>query len=38
MLKVAKWDDNDAITHEHLRMRITNLTKPNPTQPLHNSH
>lgn len=26
MVKVARWDDNDAITYDTLRMRITNLT------------
>jgi hypothetical protein len=31
MLKVAKWDDDDAISHDPLRMRITNLTIPNLT-------
>jgi hypothetical protein len=27
MLKIVRWDDDDAITHEPLRMRITDLTK-----------
>jgi hypothetical protein len=31
MLKFVRWDDT--ITNERLRMRISGLTKPNPTQP-----
>jgi hypothetical protein len=27
MLKVVRWDDDDTITHELLRMRITVLTQ-----------
>jgi hypothetical protein len=32
-LKVARWNDDDAIAHASLRMRITNVTEPHPTQP-----
>jgi hypothetical protein len=30
MLKVARWDDEDAITNDPLRMNTTNLTEPSP--------
>jgi hypothetical protein len=30
MLKLTRWDDDDAITLDILRMRITYLTSPNP--------
>jgi hypothetical protein len=32
MLKVTRWNVNDAIVHDHLRMCITNLTVPNVTR------
>jgi hypothetical protein len=31
MLKVARWDVDDTIIHDPLRMRITDLTLPNPS-------
>jgi hypothetical protein len=31
MLKVARWDIDDAIFHAPLRMRITHLIQPNLT-------
>jgi hypothetical protein len=31
--QLIKWDDEDASTHDPLRIRITNLTKHNPNQP-----
>jgi hypothetical protein len=33
MLEFVRWIDDDAIAHDHLRMRITNLTQPNLTSP-----
>jgi hypothetical protein len=34
LLEVVRRND-DTTTHDPLRMRITNLTKPNPTLPKH---
>jgi hypothetical protein len=31
MLKIVKWDDDDATGRYHLHMRITNFTIPNLT-------
>jgi hypothetical protein len=37
MLKLVRCDEDDAITHGRLRLRISNLTKSNLTQPNLNS-
>jgi hypothetical protein len=31
MLEIMRWNDDDAIAHDHLRMRITSQTQPNLT-------
>jgi hypothetical protein len=36
MLEIVRWNDDDAITHDPLRMRTTNLTKLDLSEPIDN--
>jgi hypothetical protein len=36
MAKLARWDDDKAITHNYMRMRVTCLNQPFPNHPHHN--